>query len=97
MRNTVLFVVVVLCVSVAAVAFAVPQSQRISTKTMLVDRNNDGKIDGIDVYDQNSKVMQRGYDTDNDMVVDRWEPTDEETGMPRVTESDGAFELNPSN
>jgi hypothetical protein len=88
--------VVMLCVVIAGVVFAVPQSQRISTKTMLADRNNDGKIDGVDVYDQNDKVMQRGYDSNNDMVIDRWEQTDENTGLPIVTPSDGAFELNPS-
>ena len=59
----------------------------------MVDRNNDTKIDGIDVYDENGKVAKRGYDTNNDMVIDKWETYDENTGMPIATESDKAFEL----
>jgi len=97
MKRIVVLVMMMLCVAFVANVIAVPQSQRISTKTMLVDRNNDGKIDGVDVYDQNGKVMQRGYDTNNDMVIDRWEQTDENTGLPIVTKSDGAFELNKTN
>ena len=97
MKRIVVLVMMMLCVAFVANVIAVPQSQRISTKTVLVDRNNDGKIDGIDVYDQNGKIIQRGYDTNNDMVVDRWENTDKNTGLPLVTQSDGAFELNKTN
>lgn len=64
-----------------------------SQKQVMVDRNNDSKIDGVDIYDDSGKVAKRGYDTNNDMVVDRWETYDENTGMPIVTESDEAFEL----
>jgi hypothetical protein len=88
-----LAVVVAVCAIIAASVSAVPQHERISTKTMLVDRNNDGKIDGIDVYDQDGKIMQRGYDTNGDTVIDKWQPTDVNTGLPVVTESDNAYNL----
>jgi len=97
MRRTAVLVIIALCAAFVGNVQAVPQHERISTKTMMVDRNNDGRIDGIDVYDQNGKVMQRGYDINQDMVIDRWEQTDENTGLPIVTASDGAFELNKRN
>lgn len=62
-------------------------------KQVLVDRNNDGKIDGVDIYDDSGKVVKRGYDDNGDNYVDRWETYDRETGMPIVTQSDKSFEL----
>jgi len=97
MKKLAALVMVMLCVALTGTVLAVPQHERISTKTMLVDRNNDGKIDGVDVYDQGGKVMQRGYDTNRDMVIDRWEQTDENSGLLIVTGSDSAFELNKTN
>ena len=71
------------------------ESQKLSTsqKGVMVDRNNDGKIDGVDIYDESGKVVKRGYDSNKDMKVDRWETYDENTGMPIVVESDEAFLL----
>ena len=93
MNKLAVLVLIVLCVCLTCSAFAVSQSQKVSTKTVLVDRNNDGKIDGVDIYDESGKVVKRGYDTNGDMTIDRWETTDENTGLPIVTESDKAFEL----
>ena len=89
----VLFVVLAVVLSVGISIAA--QSQKLSTKQKetMVDRNKDGKIDGVDIYDEKGKVIKMGYDTDNDMVVDKWDATDENTGMPIVTASDAAFEL----
>ena len=62
-------------------------------KEVMVDRNNDGVVDGVDIYNDSGKIIKRGYDTNNDKMVDRWESYDENTGMPVVTGSDTAFEL----
>ena len=90
-----IIVVTLLCVALAGTAFAVPQNQKLSTspKQVMVDRNNDGKIDGVDIYDDSGKVVKRGYDTNGDGFVERWESYDENSGMPIVTQSDKAFEL----
>lgn len=71
------------------------ESQKLSTsqKQAMVDRNGDGKIDGVDIYDESGKVVKRGYDSDGDMMVDNWEAYDENTGLPIVVESDAAFLL----
>ena len=64
-----------------------------SQKGVTVDRNNDGKVDGVDIYDDSGKVMKRGYDTNDNMRVDRWETYDENTGLPIVVASDEAYLL----
>ncbi|MCX5666295.1 MAG: hypothetical protein NT036_04540 [Candidatus Omnitrophica bacterium] len=71
------------------------ESQKLSTspKQKMVDRNGDGKIDGVDIYDESGKVVKRGYDTDGDMKVDNWQTYDENTGTPIVVQSDSAFLL----
>ena len=94
MKRLVLAVVVLLFVVSIGICIAA-DSQHLSTKPkqVLVDRNGDGKIDGVDIYDDSGKVVKRGYDTNGDNFVDRWERYDENTGMPIVTESDKAFEL----
>ena len=94
MKKMFVFALAALCVFSVCSAFAVPQHQTVSTKTVLVDRNVDGKIDGVDIYDADGKVITRGDDTNGDNVVDTWNPTDVETGLPIVTQSDEAFELN---
>ena len=89
----VLFVVLAVVLS-TGISMAV-QSQKFSTKqnTKMVDRNGDGKIDGVDIYDEDGNVVKRGFDTDGDMTVDNWEADDENTGLPIVTQSDTAFLL----
>ena len=95
MNKVIVLVAVILCVALAGIAFAVPQDEKLSTKqkVVLVDRNGDTKIDGVDIYDENGKVVKRGYDTNGDQAIDRWETVDPNSGMPIVTESDKAFEL----
>ena len=92
-KLVVLFVVLAVILS-TGICFAA-ESQKLSTsqKGVMVDRNNDGKIDGVDIYDENGKVVKRGYDSNGDMKVDRWETYDENNGMPIVVESDEAFLL----
>jgi len=71
------------------------ESQHLSTKPkqVLVDSNGDGKIDGVDIYDENGKVVKRGYDDNGDMKVERWETYDENTGLPVVVASDKEYLL----
>jgi flagellar hook assembly protein FlgD len=94
MKKLVVLFVALAAISAAGVSMAA-ESQKLSTKgkMTMVDRNSDGKIDGVDIYDENGKVIRMGHDTDNDMVVDRWDATDDNTGVPIVTASDAAFEL----
>jgi len=93
-KSVALFIVLAVVLSVGISVAA--ESQKLSTKgkMTMVDRNKDGKIDGVDIYDENGKVVKMGHDTNNDMVVDKWDATDQETGMPLVVASDSAFELN---
>ena len=86
---------VVLAVFLSVGICIAAESEHLSTKSkqMMVDRNNDGKIDGVDIYDDSGKVVKRGYDSNEDMKVDKWETYDENNGMPIVVESDEAFLL----
>ena len=88
-----LLVVLAVILSVGICMAAESQKFSTSRKGATVDRNNDGKIDGVDIYDKNGKVVKRGFDADGDMNVDSWETYDENTGLPIVTESDKAFLL----
>jgi len=65
----------------------------VNQKEVMVDRDGDGVTDGVDIFDNSGKLVKRGYDTDNDMMVDKWESYDENTGLPVVVQSDTAFEL----
>ena len=62
-------------------------------KEVMVDRDNDGVTDGVDIFNDVGKIIKRGYDTDGNKTVDRWQAYDGNTGMPIVTESDKAFLL----
>lgn len=94
MKKIAVSVAVMLCLVFAGICIAA-NSEHLSTKPkqVLVDRNGDGKIDGVDIYDDSGKVVKRGYDTKGDGFVDRWETYDENTGTPIVTQSDKAFSL----
>ena len=93
MKKLVVLFALILCIVFAGTAFAVPQDQKVSTKQVMVDRNGDGKIDGVDIYDESGKVVKRGYDTNGDGMVEQWETYDQNTGLPVITKSDSAFEL----
>lgn len=86
---------VVLAMSMQAGICMAAESQRLSTSPqgVMVDRNGDSRIDGVDIYDESGNVVKRGYDDNDDMMVDRWETYDENTGLPIVTESDADFLL----
>ncbi len=88
-----LLVVLTVLLSVGICMAAESQKLSTSQKEVMVDRNNDGKIDGVDIYDDSGKVVKRGYDSNEDMRVDRWETYDENTGTPIVVGSDEAFLL----
>ena len=94
MKKIIVLAVIILCAAFTGSCMAA-ESQKLSTspKQSMVDRNNDGKIDGVDIYDESGKVVKRGYDTNGDMNVENWETYDENTGMPIVVESDAAFLL----
>ncbi|MFA5085910.1 MAG: hypothetical protein WC482_06055 [Candidatus Omnitrophota bacterium] len=92
-KLAVLSVVSALLLSVGICMAAESQKWSTGKKNVMVDRNNDGKIDGVDIYDESGKVIKRGYDSDEDMNVDNWETYDNNTGMPIVVESDKAFLL----
>lgn len=92
-KIAVLLVVLLVLMSVGVCMAA--ESQKFSTKqkNVTVDRNEDGKIDGVDIYDESGKVVKRGYDSNGDMRVDNWQTYDENTGTPIVVESDKAYLL----
>ncbi|MDD5173520.1 MAG: hypothetical protein PHV48_01675 [Candidatus Omnitrophica bacterium] len=92
-KLAVLLVVSALLLSVGICMAAESQKWSTGQKNVMVDRNNDGKIDGVDIYDESGKVVKRGYDSNGDMNVDNWETYDNNTGMPIVVESDKAFLL----
>jgi len=88
-----LLVVSAVVLSVGICIAAESQKWSTSQKSVMVDRNKDTKIDGVDIYDESGKVVKRGYDTDNNMRVDKWETYDENTGLPIVVASDEAYLL----
>lgn len=88
-----LVLAVVFLTAGALIAGQAAAAQAGEVKTVKVDRNGDGVLDGVDVYDENDTVVKRGYDRDGDSNVDWWETYDSNTGLPIVTESDAAFEL----
>ena len=92
-KLVVLLVVLAVLLSVGICIAADSEHLSTKSKNVMVDRNNDGKIDGVDIYDESGKVVKRGYDSNGDMKVDRWETYDENNGMPIVVESDGSFLL----
>jgi hypothetical protein len=94
MKKPAVLIVVLAVISSIGICFAA-ESQKLSTgqKGVMVDRNGDSKIDGVDIYDESGKVVKRGYDSNENMRVDRWETYDENTGMPIVVESDESFLL----
>ena len=94
MKKVYAAVVILLCIAFAGSCIAA-ESEHLSTKSknVMVDRNGDNKIDGVDIYDESGKVVKRGYDTDGDSRVDIWETYDQNTGIPIVTQSDKSFLL----
>ena len=60
-------------------------------KEVPVDRNGDLKIDGVDIYDNDDRIVRKGYDDDGDGLNDRYLKIDPNTGMPMVTASDQEF------
>jgi|GEM_PF-5292707 hypothetical protein len=93
--NRLVALLVISAVILSAGICIAAESEHLSTgrKATMVDRNNDGKIDGVDIYDESGKVVERGYDSNDNMKVDRWETTDENTGLPIVVASDESFLL----
>jgi hypothetical protein len=92
-KLAVLLVVLAVFLSVGICVAAESQHLSTSSKHQMVDRNGDGKIDGVDIYDESGKVVERGFDSNENMRVDRWETYDENTGMPIVVASDEAYLL----
>ena len=94
MKKAYVVIVLLLCITFTGSCMAA-ESEHLSTKSkqVMVDRNGDSKIDGVDIYDESGKAVKRGYDDNGDMMVDRWETYDENTGLPIVTQSDAAFLL----
>lgn len=60
-------------------------------KEVPVDRNGDTKIDGVDIYDNDNRLVKQGYDDDGDGMNDRYLDYDPETGMPMVASTDQEF------
>jgi len=58
-----------------------------------VDRNGDGAVDGVDVYNEENKLIRRGYDTNNDGVMESYQSYNPNTGLPDVVQSDKSMEL----
>lgn len=95
MKKYVIAVVLSACVFMSGICVAASSPDQLAPneKKTIVDRNNDGKSDGVDIFNQDGRLARRGYDTDGDGYVDMWQATDENTGLPIVTQSDKAFEL----
>jgi hypothetical protein len=71
-----------------------PQGQVVKArkyKEVPVDRNGDTKIDGVDIYDNDGKLVRQGYDDDGDGMNDRYLDYDPNTGMPMTAASDQEF------
>jgi hypothetical protein len=71
-----------------------PQGQVVKArkyKEVPVDRNGDTRIDGVDIYDNDSRLVKQGYDDDGDGMNDRYLDYDPNTGMPMTTASDQEF------
>lgn len=62
-------------------------------KEVDVDRNNDGVMDGKDVYDEGGRLVKRGYDDNGDRVMDRWQTYDQNTGLPNIVPSDAYSDI----
>ena len=94
MKKVYVVVAALFCIAFATFCIAA-ESEHLSTKSkqVMVDRNNDSTLDGVDIYDESGKVVKRGYDSNGNMKVDRWQTYDENTGTPIVLESDEAFLL----
>ena len=76
------------------VSQAAPQGEMVKAKKyreVPVDRNGDLKIDGVDIYDNDNRLVRKGYDDDGDGLNDRYLNIDPNTGMPMVTASDQEF------
>ncbi|MDD5495780.1 MAG: hypothetical protein PHP46_01610 [Candidatus Omnitrophica bacterium] len=58
-----------------------------------VDRDGDGTMDGVDVYDQDDRKIRSGYDMDHDGNIERWQTYDPNTGLPDVVPSDSLDEI----
>jgi hypothetical protein len=69
------------------------KQEPVKGKTVQVDRDDDGAIDGVDLYDDDGRVVRRGYDHNRDGVMDSWQSYDPNTGLPNVVESDTRGEL----
>ncbi len=88
-----LFVMSAFILSIGVCMAAESEKWSTGKKNVMVDRNNDGKIDGVDIYDESGKVVKRGYDSNENMRVDKWQTYDENTGTPIVVASDESFLL----
>lgn len=95
MKKCTAVIVTLVCILFIGTCYAQDAKKPVEPKQreVMVDRNNDGVVDGVDIYDDSGKVIKRGYDTNGDKRVDRWETYDPNSGMPVVTASDGAYEL----
>ncbi len=95
MKKYLWVIVLVALVSMAGICYAQDEAKPDTTKykEIQVDRNNDGVIDGVDVYNEQGKLVKKGYDTNGDTKPERWETYDPNTGLPDVVASDSADEL----
>ena len=78
----------------AAQEQAQPQGEMVKARKyreVPVDRNGDLKIDGVDIYDNDNRLVRQGYDDNGDGLNDRYLDIDPNTGMPMVTASDQEF------
>lgn len=62
-------------------------------KAKEIDRDNDGKTDQIDVYNEDDRLIRREYDTNHDGMMEVYQTYDPNTGLPNRVPSDRAGEL----
>lgn len=75
MKKLTLLMVLGLFLASAICAFAAQDPtgvQRIKPKEIKMDRNNDGKIDHIEIYDDKGTIIKVGNDTAGDGKINEW-------------------------
>jgi len=78
----------VLCAVAAGLCYAeAPAADKPAegnVKAVVVDRNNDGIMDGVDEFDKGGRIIRKGYDTDADGQCETWETYDPDTGALKI-------------
>ncbi len=89
----VLMLACVLLVGVSSAEEAKGAKTAPKEKVVNIDKDNNGVIDEKEIYNEEGKIVRKGYDTNGDGVMERWQSYDPNTGLPNIVGSDTAGEL----